>query len=49
MRVDDEQDDGDRRGRPRRVRHHSDNDSSTKIQFKIPPYNGKYDPAVYLD
>ena len=48
-RVDQEQDDGDRRGRACRVPYHSGNNSFTKIKFKIPPYNGKCDPAAYLD
>ncbi|WVZ93940.1 hypothetical protein U9M48_039889 [Paspalum notatum var. saurae] len=46
--ADTEQDDGDRRGRARRVRRPS-NDSFAKIKFKIPSFNGKYDPAAYLD
>ena len=49
---DTEQDDGDagnRRGRARRVVRHSNNDSFAKIKFKIPSFNGKYDPAAYLD
>ncbi|WVZ70704.1 hypothetical protein U9M48_019347 [Paspalum notatum var. saurae] len=46
--VDTEQDDGDRRGRARRLRRPS-NDSFAKIKFKIPSFNGKYDPAAYLD
>jgi hypothetical protein len=25
------------------------NDSVAKIKFKIPSFNGKYDPAAYLD
>jgi hypothetical protein len=25
------------------------NDSFAKLPFPIPPYNGKYDPAAYLD
>jgi hypothetical protein len=25
------------------------NDSFVKLKFKIPPYNGKYDPTAYLD
>jgi hypothetical protein len=31
------------------VPRHSDNDSFAQIQFKIPPYNGKYDHVAYLD
>ena len=46
---DTEQDDGDRRGRARRVVRHPPNDLFSKIKFKIPPFNGKYDPAAYLD
>ena len=45
---DTEQEDGDRRGRARRVRR-PPNDSFAKIKFKIPSFNGKYDPAAYLD
>jgi hypothetical protein len=29
-------------------RHHG-NDPFAKIKFKIPSFNGKYDPAAYLD
>jgi hypothetical protein len=39
----------DYHGRGRHVPRHSSNDSFAKIKFKIPPYNGKYDPAAYLD
>jgi uncharacterized protein YukE len=46
---DTEQDDGDRRGRARRVVRHPPNDSFAKIKFKITSFNGKYDPAAYLD
>jgi hypothetical protein len=47
---DDEQEDVDRRGKARRVpRRPASNDSSSKIKFKIPPFNGKYDPTAYLD
>jgi hypothetical protein len=47
---DDEQEDADRRGKARRVpRHPAGNDFFSKIKFKIPPFNGKYDPAAYLD
>jgi hypothetical protein len=47
---DDEQVDADRRGKARRVpRRPAGNDSFSKIKFKIPPFNGKYDPAAYLD
>jgi hypothetical protein len=46
---DTEQDDGDRRGRARRVVRHPPNDLFSKIKFKIPPFNGEYDPAAYLD
>jgi hypothetical protein len=48
--VDDEQEGVDRRGKAGRVpRHSTGNDSFSKIKFKIPPFNGKYDPAAYLD
>ena len=46
---DTEQEDGDHRGRARRVVRRPSNDSFAKIKFKIPPFNGKYDPAAYLD
>jgi hypothetical protein len=46
---DTEQEDGDRCGRARRVVRRPSNDSFAKIKFKIPPFNGKYDPAAYLD
>ena len=46
---DTELDDGDRRGRARRIPRHPGNDSFAKIKFRIPPFNGKYDPAAYLD
>jgi hypothetical protein len=46
--ADTEQDDDNRRGRARRVRV-PPNDSFAKIKFKIPTFNGKYDPAAYLD
>jgi hypothetical protein len=46
---DTEQEDGDRRGRARRVVRHPPNDLFAKINFKIPSFNGKYDPAAYLD
>jgi hypothetical protein len=39
---DTEQDDGDRRGRARRVVRHPPNDSFAKIKFKISSFNGKY-------
>jgi hypothetical protein len=45
---DSEQDDGDRRGRARRVVRHPPNDLFAKIKFKIPSFNDKYDPAAYL-
>jgi hypothetical protein len=48
-RVDKEQDDGDRQGRSRRVPHRSGIDSFANIKFKFLPYNGKYEPAAYLD
>jgi hypothetical protein len=46
---DTKQDDGDRCGRARCVVRHPPNDSFAKIKFKIPAFNGKYDPAAYLD
>jgi hypothetical protein len=46
---DTEQDEVDRRGRARRVVCHTPNDSFAKIKFTIPSFNGKYDPAAYLD
>jgi hypothetical protein len=46
---DMEQEDGDRRGCARRVVRRPSNDSFAKIKFKIPSFNGKYDPATYLD
>jgi hypothetical protein len=46
---DTEQDDGDRRDLARRVVRHPPNDSFAKIKFKIPSFNGKYDPAAYLE
>jgi hypothetical protein len=46
---DTEQEDGDRHGRVRRVVRRPSNDSFAKIKFKIPSFNGKYDPAAYLD
>jgi hypothetical protein len=47
--VDTEQEDGDRRGRARRMVRHPPNDLFAKIKFKIPSFNGKYDLAAYLD
>ena len=46
--ADTEQDDDNRRGRARRVRVPI-NDSFAKIKFRIPTFNGKYDPGAYLD
>jgi hypothetical protein len=46
---DTKQHDGDRRGHACRVVRHPPNDSFAKIKFKIPYFNGKYDPAAYLD
>jgi hypothetical protein len=47
---DDEQEDADSRGKARRVpRRPAGNDPFSKIKFKIPPFNGKYDPTAYLD
>jgi hypothetical protein len=43
---DTEQDDGDHRGRARRVVHHPPNDLFAKIKFKIQSFNGKYDPTA---
>jgi hypothetical protein len=43
------QDDGDRHGHARRVVRHPANDLFAKIKFKIPSFNGKYDPATYLN
>jgi hypothetical protein len=40
---------GDFSGRVRRACIHGGNDSFAKLPFTIPPYNGKYDPAAYLD
>jgi hypothetical protein len=46
----DDEEDADRRGKARRVpRRPAGNDSFSKIKFKIPHFNGKYDPAAYLD
>jgi hypothetical protein len=36
-------------GRARCACNHGGNDYFAKLPFKIPPYNGKYDPATYLD
>jgi hypothetical protein len=44
-----EMDAGDFSGRARRACIHGGNDSFAKLPFTIPPYNGKYDPAAYLD
>jgi hypothetical protein len=47
---DDEQEDADRHGKARCVpRRPAGNDSFSKIKFKIPPFNGKYNPAAFLD
>jgi hypothetical protein len=46
----DDEENADRRGKARRVPHRpAGNDSFSKIKFKIPPFNGKYDLAAYLD
>jgi hypothetical protein len=46
----DDEEDADRRGKARRVpRCPAGNDSFSKIKFKIPPFNCKYDPVAYLD
>jgi hypothetical protein len=39
----------DSHGHVHHVPRHSGNDSFAKPKFKIPPYNGKYNPTVYLD
>jgi hypothetical protein len=44
-----EMDAGDFSGRAHRACNHGGNDSFAKLPFTIPPYNGKYDPAAYLD
>jgi hypothetical protein len=44
-----EMDVGDFSGRARHACIHCGNDSFAKLPFTIPPYNGKYDPATYLD
>jgi hypothetical protein len=36
-------------GRARRACIHDGNNSFAKLPFTITPYNGKYDPAAYLD
>jgi hypothetical protein len=46
---DTKQDEGDRRGRARRVVRHTPNDSFANIKFTIPSFNGKYDHVAYLD
>jgi hypothetical protein len=43
---DTELEEGTRSGRARRVVHHQHNDPFAKIKFKIPSFNGKYDPAA---
>ena len=46
----DTEQDGVPRRRPQRIpRPPPANDSFAKIKFKIPAFNGKYDPAAYLD
>jgi hypothetical protein len=46
----DDEEDADRRGKARRVpRCPAGNDSFSKIKFKIPPFNCKYDHVAYLD
>jgi hypothetical protein len=40
---------GDFSGRARRACNNGGNDSFAKLPFKIPSYNGKYDPTAYLD
>jgi hypothetical protein len=44
-----EMDAGDFSGRARRACIYGGNDSFSKLPFTIPPYNGKYDHAAYLD
>jgi hypothetical protein len=39
----------DSHGRGHHMPRHFGNDSFAKIKFQIPLYNGKYDPAAYLD
>jgi hypothetical protein len=46
---DSEWDTGDSRGHVRHVPRCPSNDSFSKIKFKNPPFNGKYDPDAYLD
>jgi hypothetical protein len=47
---DDKKEDADHRGKARCVpRCPAGKDSFSKNKFKIPPFNGKYDPAAYLD
>jgi hypothetical protein len=46
---DTEPEEGTRSGRARRVVRHQHNDPFAKIKFKIPSFNGKDDPAAYLD
>jgi hypothetical protein len=46
----DDEEDADHRGKAHRVPcRPAGNDSFSKIKFKIPTFNGKYDPAAYLD
>jgi hypothetical protein len=44
-----EMDAGDVSGRACCACNHGGNYSFAKLPFKIPSYNGKYDPAAYLD
>jgi hypothetical protein len=46
---DTEPEEGTRSGHARRVVRHQHNDPFAKIIFKIPSFNGKYDPTAYLD
>jgi hypothetical protein len=46
---DNELEDADRRGKARRVPRRPANGSFSKIKFKIPSFNGKYDHVAYLD
>jgi hypothetical protein len=36
-------------GRARCACNHGGHDSLSTLPFRIPPYNGKYDPAAYID
>jgi hypothetical protein len=47
--LQQEMDARDFSGRACRACNHGGNDSFAKLSFTIQPYNGKYDPAAYLD